>query len=676
MSHTDPALIYRQEAAELLAQLEQTLLDLEQAPADADLVNTAFRALHTIKGSGAMFGFDRVAGFTHHVETAFDRLRKGQATASGALIAVTLAAKDHIGRLIEQPDAADDADGEAILRELQAIVATPTNPPAPDAACPEPSPALSPPAPPQTAWRLRFHLPRDAMALGTNPLLLLDELRALGRCVVRPDTTAIPPLDALDPTECHVGWDVTLSTDQSREAIEQVFLFVLDGMQLSLDRIEPIAPASTNMNASPAPAHASPVARQSAAAPPSTPAAAPQINDAHFVGPDSTAIRVPAERLDELMDRVGELVIAQSRLKQVAAASNDAGVKSAAEEIERLALELRDSTMGARMVPIGQLFGRFRRLVHDLSRELGKDIALITEGEETELDKTLIERLGDPLIHLIRNAADHGLEPTATRLAAGKPARGCVSLTARHLGHEVLITIADDGRGLDRARIQQRAEEQGLLATGAKPSDAELFQVLFQPGFSTAREVTSMSGRGVGMDVVRRAIDSLRGSIDIASTANTGTQVTLHLPLTLAIIDGLLVRVGKGRYVIPLSAIEECVALSAEADTRSQGHSFLNIRDRIVPFLRLRELFDTGTPPDPFQKVVIVASGDQRVGLVVDQVIGDHQTVIKSLSRLHANVAAFSGATILGDGAVALILEVTHLVGHGGLREDHALVAA
>jgi two-component system chemotaxis sensor kinase CheA len=404
--------------------------------------------------------------------------------------------------------------------------------------------------------------------------------------------------------------------------------------------------------------------------------AAPSGNDAHFAGPDSTAIRVPAERLDELMDRVGELVIAQSRLKQVAAASNDVGVKSAAEEIERLALELRDSTMGARMVPIGQLFGRFRRLVHDLSRDLGKDITLVTEGEDTELDKTLIERLGDPLIHLIRNAADHGLEPTATRLAAGKPARGRVSLTARHLGHEVLITIADDGRGLDRVRIQQRAEEQGLLAAGAKPSDAELFQVLFQPGFSTAREVTSLSGRGVGMDVARRAIDALRGSINITSTEGHGTQVTLHLPLTLAIIDGLLVRVGKGRYVIPLSAIEECAALSVEADTRSQGHSFLNIRDRIVPFLRLREMFDTGTPPDPFQKVVIVTSGEQRVGLVVDQVIGDHQTVIKSLSRLHADVAAFSGATILGDGAVALILEVAHLVGHGGLREDRAMAAA
>jgi two-component system, chemotaxis family, sensor kinase CheA len=674
MSQTDPAQIYRQEATELLEQLEQTLLDLEGAPADADLVNMAFRALHTIKGSGAMFGFDRVAAFTHHVETAFDLVRKGQVAASAALIAVTLAAKDHIRRLIEQPDDASEAAGDSILEELQAVVAAPAaNDQAPPA-------ADAPVAPSQTTWRLRFRLPLDAMAMGTDPLLLLDELRSLGPCQVRADASAVPPLEELDATECHIGWDVTVTTDRPRSAIEQVFLFVLDGMQLELEALapEPAGAAAQDNSAGSttvtpaAPPHASarvPAGTTVRPAMPATPAPSPR-NDT-----SGSSIRVPAERLDELMDRVGELVIAQSRLKQVAAGSSDLQVKAVAEEIERLALELRDSTMGARMVPIGQLFGRFRRLVHDLSRELGKDLGLLTEGEETELDKTLIERLSDPLIHLIRNAADHGLELPETRRAAGKPPRGTITLTARHLGHEVLICIADDGRGLDRARIQARAEEQGLLPPGAHPSDAELFRVLFLPGFSTTGEVTSLSGRGVGMDVVRRAIETLRGSVDIASTPDRGTQVTMHLPLTLAIIDGLLVRVGTGRYVIPLSAIEECVALSAAEDTRSQGHSFINLRGQIVPFLRLRDLFDCATPADPFQKAVIVSSGEQRVGLVVDQVIGDHQTVIKSLSRLHADVAAFSGATILGDGAVALILEVAHLVGHGRLRDEHAMAA-
>lgn len=647
MNQPDPAETYRQEAADLLEQLEQALLDLEGSPSDTDLIDTAFRALHTIKGSGAMFGFERVAGFTHHMETAFDSVRKGHAAIDNTLIAITLAAKDHIRQLIEQPDAASDAEGDAILAELRAAVA------APAAAVVAALPAARP-----GGWRLRFRLPRDAMASGTNPLLLLDELRSLGPCEVTALTDAIPQLHRLDPTECHIAWDVVLSADQPRAAIEQVFLFVLDEMQLDLQPLAVPASAATS-------------------AIPSVPPLADLQSDPHVssVAAPSNSIRVAAERLDELMDRVGELVIAQSRLKQVAAGSNDMQVKSVAEEIERLALELRDTTMTARMVPIAQLFGRFRRLVRDLSHELGKDIILITTGEDTELDKTLIERLADPLIHLIRNAIDHGIEPPQRRLEVGKAAQGRLTLSATHVGHEVLITIADDGRGLDRVRILERAQEQGLLPAGAHPGDGELFQVLFQPGFSTAREVTNVSGRGVGMDVVRRAIDGLRGSISIASEAGRGSQMTLHLPLTLAIIDGLLVRIGQARYVIPLAAVEECVELTAADDGRSRGHSFLNIRGALVPFLRLRELFATRGAPDTYQKVVIVASGEQRVGLVVDQVIGDHQTVIKSLSKLHADIETFSGATILGDGAVALILEVAHLVAHGHQYQDQLRAA-
>jgi two-component system chemotaxis sensor kinase CheA len=380
-------------------------------------------------------------------------------------------------------------------------------------------------------------------------------------------------------------------------------------------------------------------------------------------------VRVPAERLDDLMDRVGELVIAQSRLSQVAAASNDAHVKSIAEEIERLALELRDSTMGVRTVPIGSLFGRFRRLVHDLSAQLGKEIALVTVGEETELDKTVVEKLNDPLIHLLRNSIDHGLETPADRASAGKGSCGHITLTARHAGAEVLISIVDDGRGLDRDRIRARAEEKGLIQPGAILRDSELFGVIFQPGFSTAREVTSLSGRGVGMDVVKQAVEALRGKMEISSVQGTGTELTLRLPLTLAIIDGLLVRVGTARYVLPLSSVEECVELSAEQDVRSRGRNFLNIRGDLVPFLRLRELFRATTPPDIYQKVVVVAAGKRRVGLVVDQVIGNHQTVIKSLSVLHASAKMFSGATILGDGAVALIMDVSQLVEFGQASE-------
>ncbi len=694
MSSIDPAETFRQEAQDLLEQLEQSLLDLEHAPNDSDLIDSAFRALHTIKGSGAMFGFDAVAAFTHHVETAVDRVRKGEVAPSGELIAVALAAKDHMRSLIEQPGAPTVTDGEAILRELQRIVAAGCVPGLTLAASNGPA-ALEAAPDRSVSWRLRFRLPKDAMATGTNPLLLLDELRGLGSLTVVAQTEEVPPLETLVPTECHIGWDCVLSTSAPRAAIEQVFLFVLDDMELELERIDTkddekrigeilvergdVEPAAVET----ALAQQEPIGKllvKSGEVSEDKLAAA--LAEQQHVRAETRAakgadsVRVPAERLDEMMDRVGELVIAQSRLKEVANASDSIQLKSVAEEIERLAMELRDTTMGVRMVPFGSLFSRFRRLVHDLARDLGKEIELTTIGEETELDKTVIERLADPLIHLIRNASDHGLEAPDVRKTAGKPSRGRVTLSARHAGAEVLITIADDGRGLDRAKIQARAEEHGLLQPGAKLSDSELFQVIFQPGFSTAREVTHLSGRGVGMDVVKRTIEALRGTIDIGSKPGRGTEVTLRLPLTLAIIDGLLVRIGNGRYVIPLGAVEECVELPAEEDARSRGRCFLNIRGDLIPFLRLRELFNTATPPDRYQKVVIVSSGDLRVGLVVDQVSGDHQTVIKSLSKLHSGIATFSGATILGDGTVALILDVAHLVEFGQMREERLKAAS
>jgi two-component system chemotaxis sensor kinase CheA len=683
MSAINPSDVFRQEAQELLEQLEQALLDLEHAPGDTDLIDSAFRALHTIKGSGAMFGFEVLAAFTHHVETAFDLVRKGKVVPGTALIAVALAAKDRMRLLIEQPEAANEADGEAILTDLKRIVAMA----APAAATPDPIPVG-----PQT-WRIRFRLPATAMATGTNPLLLIDELRTLGSATVVALSDRVPALEALIPNECHLGWDIMLSTTQPRSAITDVFIFVIDDMELTIEPIDGTEPERRLGEILLDRGDVRPEAVEAALASQSPLGAllvkAGEVSEEKVIAAVAEqqhvraetrakvadSIRVPAERLDLLMDRVGELVIAQSRLTQVAAASNDIQVKSIAEEIERLALELRDTTMGVRTVPIGSLFGRFRRLVHDLARELGKEIELITIGEETELDKTLIERLNDPLIHLIRNAIDHGLETPEGRQQAGKPAHGRITLAARHAGAEVLISIVDDGRGLDRARIQARAEEQGVVAAGAKLSDGEIFQLIFQAGFSTAKEVTSLSGRGVGMDVVKRTIEALRGKIDIASTPGKGAELTLRLPLTLAIIDGLLVRIGKGRYVLPLSAVEECVELSAEEDARSRGRSFLNIRGDLVPFLRLRELFNATTPPDSYQKVVIVSSGEHRVGLVVDQVIGNHQTVIKSLSTLHADVETFSGATILGDGAVALILDVAHLVEFGQAQEDRLKAA-
>ncbi|MET3713187.1 two-component system chemotaxis sensor kinase CheA [Sphingomonas trueperi] len=651
MSGGDPIAAFRVEAGDLLDQVEQGLLDLTHRLDDRDLIDAVFRGLHTLKGSGAMFGFDALASFTHHCETAFDRVRKGLAPATQGLVAVILSAKDHMRALVDGDGTGLEVAGAAILAELQREV---------DAAAGAPPAAAS--APVRKGWRLTFYLPPESMANGTNPLMLLDELRELGECTITARTDRLPPLGELNPVECHVGWDVELFGDVSRDDIDDVFLFVMDDMELVIEEIGGEAEA-------PAEIVEAPVATAAVA----TPEASGPAKAATKTG---ESVRVPAERLDELMDRVGELVIVHSRLSQLAnGQGGDMVLRSISEEIERLVSELRDTMMVLRMVPVATLFGRFRRLIHDLARETGKAIELSTEGEATEVDKTVIERLADPMVHLIRNACDHGLEPEDERVAAGKPATGHVRLSAHQAGGEVLITIQDDGRGINRERVRAKAESQGLIQPGQALSDSELLQMIFHPGFSTAAAVTNLSGRGVGMDVVKRTIESLRGAIDITSTPGEGSKVVLRIPLTLAIIDGLLVRVGEGRYVIPLAAVEECLELSLEEDLRSRGRSFITLRDRLVPFLRLREMFETGTRPDPHQKIVVIATGAERVGLVVDQIIGSHQTVIKSMSPLHQDVAAFAGATILGDGGVALILDVVQLVLAGQQQEERLRAA-
>lgn len=667
MSFPDPITVFRLEAGELLEQIEAGLLDLGRNLDDRDLIDAVFRGLHTLKGSGAMFGFDALAAFTHHCESAFDQVRKGEVPATQELVAAVLEARDQMRLLVEEPNGEHGAESERLLAVLHQAVKTAdggkvATPPA--AIVPVKAGEERPAG--RKRYTLSFRLPVNAMANGTNPLGLLDELRELGECKIIADRASIPPLDELVPTNLHVGWKVELITERPRSDIDDVFIFVMDDMELSVSD-EDLETASAAV-AAPAmvpvfvPASVAPVEK------------AP-IQDARANARGHENVRVPAERLDELMDRVGELVIAQSRLNQLATSSVDIGLRAISEDIERLSGELRDTMMVLRMVPITQLFGRFRRLIHDLARETGKQIELVTEGEGTEVDKGVIERLADPLVHLVRNSCDHGLESAEERVAAGKPPVGRITLSARQSGGEVTITIVDDGRGIDRGRVRAKAESSGIITPNTQLSDQELLQLIFQPGFSTAAQVTNLSGRGVGMDVVKKSVEALRGTINVISNPGAGSEVSLAIPLTLAIIDGLLVRVGSGRYVIPLAAVEECLELSIEEDLRSRGRSFISLRDSLVPFIRLRDLFVTGTKPDPFQKVVVISTGSERVGLVVDQIIGDHQTVIKSMSKLHHDVATFSGATILGDGNVALILDVAHLVVAGQHQEAHMRAA-
>ena len=686
---TDPADTFRQEASELLEQLEQGLLDLERDPADSELVNTVFRALHTIKGSGAMFGFNEVASFVHEFETAFDSVRKGKTSATASLIAIALDAKDHIAMLIDGNDV-DTARGDGIVAALRQSTGSDAPAPAEPAAA---EPVSEAPGSAKTMWRAIARLPSNCMENGTNPLLLLDEIREIGPCTITALTESVPALDDIDPSATYLGWQIDIEAEDPRSAFEDVFLFLLDEMELSvvpLDEAlasdtsseEPAAPAPlpeavADADPAPEPAAAEPAPKTPASKASASKAPAPKTAAQPAAQTDANAagmsLRVPAERLDELMDRVGELVIAQSRLQQISGESGDLGLKTVAEELERLSAGLRDTAMGIRMVPIGSLFSRFRRLIHDVSHDLDKDIDFITTGEETELDKTMIERLADPLVHLIRNAADHGVEPEAARVAAGKAPKGTIRLEAVYAGAEVAISVSDDGAGLDASRIRAKAEDIGLVSADARVSDHDLYQMIFAPGFSTMKEVTSLSGRGVGMDVVKRTIDGLRGTIELTSTPGRGTTVTLRLPLTLAIIDGMLVRVGQGRYTIPLAAVVECVEMPEMPETvesNERGRSFLDIRSELVPYLDLRDMFRAKGAQDTHRKVVIVQCGEEKVGLIVDQIIGNFQTVIKQLSKLHSNLKTFSGATILGDGTVALILDTVNLVNLGQAQSE------
>ena len=651
--------IFRQEASELLQSIEKGLMDLEATPGDTELINSIFRSMHTIKGSGAMFGFTELSQFVHEFETAFDDLRNGRAVVSKELIGLSLQACDQIGKLM---DAAEntESDNQRILASLRQLM----NPDGDHAELDAPSEAVADPVeqPEQTlsgdvTTVIRFWLGVDALRLGSNPALLIEELRAFGDTKVRVLDDRIPTLGDLDPTDCLAGWEVEVAANLSDDDIDMVFLFVRDEMDLTVER-RGAKPAAIDVVA---PVHEAktPVVEQPAAKPAT---AKPQAPAAPSAG---ETMRVATERLDELMDRVGELVIAEARLNALTGASSDPAMMSVAEDIQRLIAGLRDATMSMRMVPIGSILGRFRRLMRDLSTSLNKPLEFLTLGEDTELDKTIIELLADPLVHILRNSVDHGLETPEERRASGKPESGTIELGARYSGAEVLITVRDDGRGLNAQKIREKAISKGLMTEKDDLSDSEIYRMIFQPGFSTVDKVTELSGRGVGMDVVMRTIASLRGEIDLASELGQGTTLTLRLPLTLAIIDGMLIDVGGERYTIPLAAVEECVELPAVHAVGNGGSSYLNLRGELVPFLRPRHLFEIDSAPPDFQKVVVVSSAGGRVGLVVDRIIGNYQTVIKQLSQFHADLKFFSGATILSDGTVALILDATQLVALG-----------
>ncbi len=520
-----------------------------------------------------------------------------------------------------------------------------------------------------------------ALRNGMRPDLLMAELAGLGRVLEETvDVSAVPDLSEIDPTASYLCWTMRIVTSEPRSAIEVVFIFADDAEITVTDEgaAPPVTAGDPAVTAGD-PAVPQPLAQgpeadgappQAAASAPAETAAAPRPGTAPRAGdPVGETIRVPAGRLDEIVDQLGELVIAHARLGGLADRMGDPDLDALSEEMGRLVSSLRDATLAIRMLPIETVFAKFRRVVRDLSSDLGKEVTLVTEGGETEIDKNVIDRLTEPLVHMIRNSVDHGIEPLDRRRAAGKPDRGTVTLAASQEGGEVLIRVSDDGGGLNLAAIRAKAVARGLIAEDAQLGDHELQQLIFAPGFSTAQTVSKVSGRGVGMDAVKTAIGALRGTIEVDSRAGAGTAITLRLPVSLAIIDGLLVRLGVETFVIPLAAIEECVELADVERRRESGRTLLQIREHLVPWLDLDDVFARAPSGTARRRLVIVRSDGQRLGLVVDDIIGQHQTVIKTFSAYHRGIRGLSGATILGDGSVALIVDVASLV--RGALEAH-----
>ncbi len=658
---------FREEAREILVELEASLLELNENRGDKELVARAFRALHTIKGSGAMFGFDELAAFTHKLENAFDEVRNGKLSVTSELVDLSLAALDQIKAMLEESagrGAANRIVSAEILEKVQGLTGKTENCPA-DA---PPSAPLARPAVESSAvrdWHVRFSPGPDLMRSGANPLLLLRELKQLGSLWLQASMAAIPPLAELDPERCYIAWDMVLTTAAAREAICDVFIFVADSCELSIEPVceVPVGPP-VEKRIEPAQGQVSSDAASLAAAGSNAPEKKfpPWGRRASDTPDNASSIRVPATKLDQFVDLVGELVTVQARLVEVAARREDPEVVAVSEEIERLTTALRENSISIRMLPIRGTFERFRRLVHDLARDLHKEVELTLEGADTELDKSVIDQLNDPLMHLIRNSMDHGIEPPEARLAAKKRSGATIHLSARHSGASVLISVADDGGGIDAAAVRERAIEKGLVAADAQLTEAEIFDLILAPGFSTARQVTDVSGRGVGMDVVRRKVDALRGTIEIASKPGSGTSVTLRLPLTLAIIDGLLVRVGQAYFVLPLASTLECIELTRQDIEQANGKHVANVRGEIIPYIRLREYFNLPIEQIEHEQIMVAETEEGRYGFVVDQVLGDHQTVIKNLGRFYRHVDLVSGATILGNGTVALILDPQRLV--------------
>ena len=726
MSMDEILQVFSEESKELLENMEDSLLQLEADPGNDDLVNELFRAVHTIKGSSGIFGFDNVVEFTHLVESVMGRIRDHEIELANALLTLLLESRDHISSLVDlalRDNAVLDQDtietGQSLTGQLNQYLSPDPDPERQQqhqTDKTEIDPILNDASSVENKyWHISLRFGKDVLRNGMEPLSFIRYLETIGDIA---NLTTLddnfPDFKEMDAESCYLGFEIDLYSEADKNEIESVFEFVQDDCVIHilpphslvssyiqlieelpeenfrigeilvctgaltdrelgeiLDEQKKQRGENDETDDSKPQSFGEVAVQQGVIEQPVVTAA---VNKQQQVKEqkeqENQLVRVSAAKLEELINLVGELVISGANTYLLARRSGDGQLTDATETLSGLVENIRDTALSLRMVQIGTTFNRFRRVVREVSRELGKEIDLVISGGDTELDKTVVDKIGDPLMHLVRNAIDHGIESPQERQLSGKPVNGVVHLNAYHDSGSIVIEISDDGKGLSKEKILAKALEKQLIKENHSLTDSEIYRLIFEPGFSTADQVSNLSGRGVGMDVVRRNIDALRGQVDIDSNPGDGSKISIRLPLTLAIIDGFLVQVGKSSYVIPLDMVDECVEYGEVSDASYEDSQHINLRGEILPYVRLRNIFCSETRVDQNsgskrirENIVVARYAGHKAGLVVDDLLGEHQTVIKPLGTVFQNVDGLSGATILGSGEVAMIVDVPALVG-------------
>lgn len=672
---------FLEEANDLINTLEDVLLELEDKPGDKKIIEEVFRVMHSLKGGSSMFGFDKMDAFTHELETVYDLIRNGELSVNREILDITLASVDHLKVLLENAEELSDAgqkNHQVLLSRIHKVIDesqvdaadTPQkNHSVENQSADEnlPGKVSAPEIVPTYLIKVAPH--PGIFRNGTNPLLLIDELYAMGHCKAFVRKNQLPNLGDIDPEHCYFYWEVFLATANPEEEMKDVFIFVDDVCDVDINKLADVnlleKAAFVNKldefmkdNKETDPKELKVFIDQAVLKEEKTEDALllTENDKAEVKKTAISNIRVSSDKLDDLMNLVSELVTTQASLSLYAENQHNPELTAIAENIEKISRQLRDNTFEICLIPIETIMIRFKRLIRDLSQELHKEIQFVAEGTETELDKSIIEGLTDPLMHIFRNSIDHGIEPADERVKKGKPRQGKILLRAYYSGTNVYIQIKDDGRGIDVEKIRQKAISRGFISADANLSYKDLLNLVFLPGFSTAAKVTEVSGRGVGLDVVVKKISDIRGEVEIESQLGVGTTFTIKLPLTLSIIDGLLVKIDKTNFVLPLSYVDKCFEIKNEDIERSFNNKLV-LDGQQVPYVNLRNEFDIHDNKPELHQVIQVNYDDFKVGLSVDIVLGEYQAVLKPLGRMFKDLEIISGATILGDGTIALVLD-------------------